>query len=421
MHDRVSKWQDGFQKNMSVDSAIFGILRIIEMSENHRDFPLYLLLLDWQQAYDRIHPDRLIIALRRLGMQEKYIRVVESLYADMRFIVRDQFGKSKEEAQRTGLRQGDPLSCFLFILLLSVIMHDAQEAWEEECTRRGLRWREVVDAVGRPYVTYADDTNLLATVPRVLQIMLHAVQREALSYGLRLNIKKTYLIRVGGARLARAPALRDLEGRTVPVVEAERTLGFDLGPGVTTSSVVAARGRTMTSRMHQYKIIWQSDLPVKKKVEKYKALVLSKAVWGLHLLPLTESNLAHLEYMHCRSLRRILKLKAAYYSRISNAEVRKRAKCSTVMQMVRRKQLALLGHVLRRPFHDPDRLACFEPDASCTPRRPENCHVRVGAPRKTWFKSLLPLFTQNGIPQATLHSRAQDRSGWYELSERLCA
>ena len=59
-------------------------------------------------------------------------------------------------------------------------MHDAQEAWEAECTRQGLRWREVVDAVGRPYVTYADDTNLLATVPRVLQIMLHAVQREAL-------------------------------------------------------------------------------------------------------------------------------------------------------------------------------------------------------------------------------------------------
>ena len=210
----------------------------------------------------------------------------------------------------------------------------------------------------------------------------------------------------------------------MPVVESERTLGFDLGPGVTTSSVVASRGQTMSSRMHQYKIIWQSDLPVKKKVEKYKALVLSKAIWGLHLLPLTEANLAHLEYMHCRSLRRILKLKAAYYRRrgpISNAEVRKRAKSSTVMQMVRRKQLALLGHVLRRPFHDPDRLACFEPDASCTPRRPENCHVRVGAPRKTWFKSLLPLFTQNGIPQATLHSRAQDRSGWYELSERLCA
>ena len=66
--------------------------------------------------------------------------------------------------------------------------------------------------------------------------------------------------------------LRDLEGRLVPVVESERTLGFDLGPGVTTSSVVASRGQTMSSRMHQYKIIWQSDLPVKKTVEKYKLL-----------------------------------------------------------------------------------------------------------------------------------------------------
>ena len=95
-------------------------------------------------------------------------------------------------------------------------------------------------------------------------------------------------------------------------VESERTLGFDLGPGVATSSAVTARGRAMSSRMHQCKVIWQSDLPIKKKVEKYKALVLSKTIWGLHLLPLTESNLAHLEYMHCRSLRRILTLKPAY-------------------------------------------------------------------------------------------------------------
>ena len=160
---------------------------------------------------------------------------------------------------------------------------------------------------------------------------------------------------------------------------------------------------------------------MKKKIEKYKALVLSKGIWGLHLLPLTESNLAHLEYMHCRSLRRILKLKAAYISRVSNSEVRKRAKCPTIMQTVRQKQLALLGHILRRPFHDPDRLACFEPDTTCTPRRPPNCHARAGAPRKTWFKSLMPLFAHEGISVETLHNRAQDRQGWYSLSERLCA
>ena len=89
--------------------------------------------------------------------------------------------------------------------------------------------------------------------------------------------------------------------------------------------------------------------------------------------------------------------------------------------VVRRKQLALLGHILRRPFHDPDRLACFEPDTSLKPRQPQNCHSRIGAPRKTWFKSLLPLFTTNGIAQDTLHHRAQDHSGWYSLSESLCS
>ena len=421
MASRVSKWQYGAQKGLSVDSAIFGILRLIEMSENFRDFPIYLLLLDWEKAYDRVHPDRLVVALSRLGMTPKYIRIIESLYANMRFVVQDAFGKSAEEPQHTGLRQGDPLSCLLFILLLSVIMHDAQTAWEEECRQLGLRWREVEDAVGRPYVTYVDDTNLAATVPRVVQIMLHAVQREALFYGLCLNVLKTFLIRIGGARHVRAPVIRDLGGHPVPVVDSERTLGFDLGPKVSTKSVVSKRGRTMLGRMNQYKIVWQSNLSIKKKVEKYTALVVNKGIWGLHLLPLTRSDVAHLEYIHARCLRRILKIKAAWWSRISNSEVLRKAKCAPILHHIRRKQLALLGHILRRPFDDPDRLSCFEPNTHLDPRRPPDCHRRVGAPRKTWFKTLEPLFSNNGIPKNTLHDLAQDRNGWFSLSERLCA
>ena len=72
------------------------------------------------------------------------------------------------------------------------------------------------------------------------------------------------------------------------------------------------RGRSMLSRMNQYKAIWQSELPARDKLRKYESLVINKGTWGLHLLALKPSDFAHLEYIHTRCIRRILKIKAAY-------------------------------------------------------------------------------------------------------------
>ena len=62
-------------------------------------------------------------ALRRLGVPQKYLRIIESLYSDVKFFVEDRFSRSTTESQEAGLRQGDGLSCWLFIALLTVVSH----------------------------------------------------------------------------------------------------------------------------------------------------------------------------------------------------------------------------------------------------------------------------------------------------------
>ena len=55
----------------------------------------------------------------------------------MTFFVSAKWGKSEDKRQDEGLRQGDPLSCFLLVILMTIIMLDAREQYTAECNRRG--------------------------------------------------------------------------------------------------------------------------------------------------------------------------------------------------------------------------------------------------------------------------------------------
>ena len=136
--------------------------------------------------------------------------------------------------------------------------------------------------------------------------------------------------------------------------------------------------------MNRNRLVWQSRLLRKKKIEKYRALVLSKFLWGLHLLALTESELRRLDYHHVRSLRRIMKISATMYSRVSNSEVLRRAGLPALHSLIREKQFQMLGAILRAPL-DPEWKLCFgafpNPDLTrVTTRGPAGAVRRVGRP-----------------------------------------
>ena len=65
---RVHRYQFGFQSKLSVDNAVFSILRAVEMSHNLKDFPIFVLLLDWCKAFDKVNISRMLVALKRLGV-----------------------------------------------------------------------------------------------------------------------------------------------------------------------------------------------------------------------------------------------------------------------------------------------------------------------------------------------------------------
>ena len=113
------------------------------------------MLLDWCKTFDKVNIERLFRALIRLGVPTHMIEVIRSLYRDPELYVQDRFCRSTTAKQRGGLRQGAPMSGFLFIATLTAIMHDAEEDWKRSTIEKDYIARDTVkDILGRDFLRY---------------------------------------------------------------------------------------------------------------------------------------------------------------------------------------------------------------------------------------------------------------------------
>ena len=82
--------QTGYRTGLSTDDANHMLLRAMELALRWQDLSLYMFFLDWQKCYDRIHHERLLDAVRRMGVPPQYLKVLRAVYSRLRFYVWDQ-------------------------------------------------------------------------------------------------------------------------------------------------------------------------------------------------------------------------------------------------------------------------------------------------------------------------------------------
>ena len=116
----LTRTQYGFRPSKSTSHAIYLIRRLQDFAES-KAAKLSIAWLDRQKAFDKIQHDTLWVALYRLGFSQHYIDVIADCYRTPTFLVKDDFGTSTVKEQRSGIRQGCPLSPFLSTLAMSCI------------------------------------------------------------------------------------------------------------------------------------------------------------------------------------------------------------------------------------------------------------------------------------------------------------
>ncbi|KAK3537534.1 hypothetical protein QTP70_013288 [Hemibagrus guttatus] len=90
--------------------------------------PEYKVYIDLEKAYDRVPREELWYCMRKSGVAEKYVRVVQDMYERSRTVVRCAVGQAEEFKVEVGLHQGSALSPFLF----AMVMHQLSEEVRQE-------------------------------------------------------------------------------------------------------------------------------------------------------------------------------------------------------------------------------------------------------------------------------------------------
>jgi exonuclease III len=184
----IGPHQSGFMPGRSIFDNIKEVQCMIDVAKQRKE-PLFIAFLDQEKAYDRVDHDFLWKALDRYGVPQSLVRCIRGIYKAASSTVYINKHESIPFKVRSGVRQGDPLSCLLFNAVIEVLARDIIR--EERLT--GL-----VDNEGCKHKVsmFADDTASFMTKLREWDQTLVLYNRYAKATGAALNREKTKIMAV---------------------------------------------------------------------------------------------------------------------------------------------------------------------------------------------------------------------------------
>ena len=122
-------------------------------------------------------------------------------------------------------------------------------------------------------------------------------------------------------------------------------------------------------------LLWRrAPVSLKWKLRIYNSAIASRALYALETIPQTDADDAKIDAFHYRGLRKLLRIKHSFWSRISNKDVLKMANekaklrddkvIKPLSQVLQQRQITLFAHILRSTDDDPMKKVSFNPDGS---------------------------------------------------------
>jgi hypothetical protein len=171
LEHQLEEAQCGFRQGRSSQDLIFTLRQISEKVIEY-DSEVHICYLDLEKAFNRVPWREIWSVLKERNVEGSVMAAIRSYYRTCRNQIRTANTMSEEFRTRSGARQGDILSPYLFIILIDDIMKDCNSVlgtsqWEiGKCVQCGSQ------------TAFAVDVALIARTEQNLQFNLDVWQEE---------------------------------------------------------------------------------------------------------------------------------------------------------------------------------------------------------------------------------------------------
>ena len=194
LNSRLSKWmnidkaQAGAQKHRGCIEQILTLRLLVEYAKKHKQ-KLFLLFVDFQKAYDKVPRQKLLQCLKARGCGKMMLLALRALYRCTQFVL-----QSATITANTGVRQGAPTSCTLFVMYIDNLVRMMKDGHMDDGFLGALH-----------VLLLMDDAVILATSRAQCIDKLSTLHAFCSEYGMRMNMKKTKLMVINGDNVDREP------------------------------------------------------------------------------------------------------------------------------------------------------------------------------------------------------------------------
>ena len=380
--------QFGFVPGRGTTDAIF-VVRLLQEKYLAVNKRLYMAFVDLEKAFDRVPRKVIWWALRKLGVEEWIVQLVQGMYANARSRVRVGEGFSKEFEVKVGVHQGSVLSPLLFIIVLEALSGEfrAGVPWEdlyaddlviiadslEECVRRLLIWKEAMERKGLRVNAGKTKVMICGTGLDLLQSSGEypcAVCRTGVGNnsiycnGCKLWVHKKCS---GLQRLTPNPDYRcapcmgnarPIDGRPqsevqvgpdkLEVVASFCYLGDMLSAGGGCEMAVTTRVKIAWKKFRELlPVLTSRHLSYKTLGHVYSSCVRSAMLHASETWPLTKTNLQRLQRNDRAMIRQICRIKPEDVARVRSSDLLAKLQLEDLDLILRERRLRWFGHVER--------------------------------------------------------------------------
>ena len=269
----VNEDQVGYIRGRYIGQNI-RIIKDIMTYTAKKNLPGYILLIDFEKAFDSIEWPFLIKCLKLYNFGENFIRWVQLLHKNIESCVTNNGYLSQPFNLSRGVRQGCPISALLFILVAEIFAIQIRE-------NRFICGIKHMNEEFR-ICQLADDTTLFISNMKSVIASVTILHRFAKYSGLKINLEKSTTIPIGSCTNKQINLPKEIKQLCVSHA-AFKTLGIWFS--YDQKEMTKLNFEKKLASIEKTLQIWSSRrLSLKGKVSIIKTLVIPKIVYALSLI-----------------------------------------------------------------------------------------------------------------------------------------